>query len=348
MVENIFRLIGYCILFAVNALLFYFLHSHFHFVVLIIMLVAPLLSIIINIILIKTISVTVDNPAGTNSTGRQNEEIFFNINLNNKLPLLTLDAKVKIKTENTFFGTSGTKVFSVPVYAFSGYRLSLPIKPTLPGVLKISAEGIKVKDLMGFTYFSKKINVTSDVTVLPIYVSDIDFDFVNIEKGMLESEESSKRGNDFSEVSDIREYIPGDKLMNIHWKLSAKRDLLMVKDRTTMSDSQLVVLPELLSTSTQILEMIVVATYSVIRKMIETNITTRLIFYSPESYNYGNYRIDNIDDCDAAFSRMFYEKTYKTGDLAAHNMVAVYPEIKAYLHIIADESGIWIKVRENV
>ena len=26
----------------------------------------------------------------------------------------------------------------------------------------------------------------------------------------------------FSDVQEVREYIPGDKLMSIHWKLSAK------------------------------------------------------------------------------------------------------------------------------
>ena len=41
--------------------------------------------------------------------------------------------------------------------------------------------------------------------------------------------ESKKKGYDFSEVTGIREYIPGDKLQNIHWKLSAKKDILMVR-----------------------------------------------------------------------------------------------------------------------
>ena len=30
------------------------------------------------------------------------------------------------------------------------------------------------------------------------------------------------------EVSEIREYRPGDRMHNIHWKLSAKRDEIMV------------------------------------------------------------------------------------------------------------------------
>lgn len=44
-----------------------------------------------------------------------------------------------------------------------------------------------------------------------------------VSQGMNEAEESRKKGHDFSEVVDVREYQPGDKLQNIHWKLSAKK-----------------------------------------------------------------------------------------------------------------------------
>ena len=48
-------------------------------------------------------------------------------------------------------------------------------------------------------------------------------------------EESSKfsetqPGDDPSEVFDLREYVPGDKLNRIHWKLSSKKDEFIVKD----------------------------------------------------------------------------------------------------------------------
>ena len=38
------------------------------------------------------------------------------------------------------------------------------------------------------------------------------------------------KGDDVSQISQIRNYIPGDKLQNIHWKLSAKNEELQVKE----------------------------------------------------------------------------------------------------------------------
>ena len=40
----------------------------------------------------------------------------------------------------------------------------------------------------------------------------------------------TKKGDDPSEIFDIREYHPGDDIKRIHWKLSSKKEMLMVKD----------------------------------------------------------------------------------------------------------------------
>ena len=347
MLENKFRTIGYCILLAINGLLFYFLHSHFHFVVLIIMVLAPILSVAMNIALSGGVSVEMHNPAGNNTLAKQNEETFITVRIKNRTPFISLDAKLKLRIENVFFETAGEQIIVVPIRALSGYTMSLPLRPTLPGLVRVTAEGLKIKDIMGTHFIKKKYEVSHEFVVLPRYVAEVNYDAVNVEQGMLESDESTKRGSDFSDVSEIREYIPGDKLMSIHWKLSAKRDILMVKDRTSMSDRQIVVVPELCKRSRAQLEMTVTAAYSVIRTIIENNATARLMYYSAATYEYIDTRIDYREDADEAFCKMFYEKTYEQPDEAAINMASVHPEINAYLHITADESGVWMRIREN-
>jgi hypothetical protein len=63
---------------------------------------------------------------------------------------------------------------------------------------------------------------------VPVMVSRRSRDFAG------ESEEYSKEkgGDDSSQIFQIREYQPGDKLRSIHWKVSAKTDELMVKEQS--------------------------------------------------------------------------------------------------------------------
>lgn len=60
----------------------------------------------------------------------------------------------------------------------------------------------------------------------------------------VESDEYSmyQAGGDVSEIFAFREYIPGDRLQNIHWKLSEKTDSLIVKQPSFPISNQLVVL----------------------------------------------------------------------------------------------------------
>jgi len=357
-VENIVRIIGYLILYAICGMLYYFLHSHFYFIVMVIMTVAPFLSVFMAFVLRKKLTaqivqgvVSMENAENVSVIrepyGRQKEEFFFCLKLNNPTFFVSLDVKLTLEIENTFFETSGERIISVPVRAKKGYELSIPLMPTLPGIIKISLKKIYIKDLMGFCFLGKKMEESAEATVLPKALETVQYDKLAAQEGMLESEESNKRGNDFSDVQEIREYIPGDKLMSIHWKLSAKRDILMVKDRVSMSDKQLVIVPELYGADVQGLNMVVSAAYSIILQMLEEHTTIRLLFWSKNRYDYGDEKIEYKQDADEAFAKMFYEKKYDVSDEAASHMANVHPEMRAYLYINADNRKVNVQVKEN-
>lgn len=345
--ENIFRLIGYGIIFIIDVLLYYFLHSHFTFIVMILMIVAPVISMISAIILRKCITVEVSNLNPNTQYGRQNEEAYFLIKINNPTPIVALDVKLQINVENTFFKTTGEKIIAVPVYAFKGYTLSFPIVPKLPGIVSVKVSSVKIKDLMGFRNLRKKVNVQQELVIIPEEITESLGELSGFEAGMLESEESTKRGNDFSDVQEIREYIPGDKLMSIHWKLSAKRDILMVKDRVSMSDKQLVILPELCGGDRVLLEKVIVTAYSIIVNLIKDKTTVRLMYWSSARYEYEDVRLDYVEDINEAFAKMFYEETYMGYNDGAALMASVHPELKAYVHVYGDGGKVTVMIREN-
>ena len=346
MAEYIVRIIGYGILLFVNGMLYYFLHSQFYFFVLVLMIAGPILSGIAVAVLRRFLQVEINY--AQDSYGVQGETAYFVIQLKNPTWFVSLDAKVIVNVENTLLGTIGQQVFSVPIHAGKGETLTLPIVAGYPGLVRVSVSRVYVKDLMGFFQLKKAVDQAAELSILPREVNDIAYEKTALEQGMLESEESSKRGNDFSDVQEVREYIPGDKLMSIHWKLSAKRDILMVKDRVSMSDHQLVIVPELFLDQPVNLAAILTMTYSVILELIQEQTTVRLMYWSMNRYEYEDVRIDYKEELDAAFARMYYEKAYKNPNEAAEHMALVHPEMHAYLHVFTEGQGAQMVVRENV
>lgn len=347
--ESIVRLVIYGILLLINGLMYYFLHSHFYFMLMVIMLVAPFLSILMAFILKKYVNVTVEPAIRSSSSefGKQNDRVYFFVKITNPTFFVSLDTIVNLEIKNTFFKTNGKHRISMPVHMRKGGELELPIIPTLSGIVSISVDRIYIKDLMSFVRLKKKVSTSAETTVLPEIIGEYTYDRNALEQGALESEESSKKGNDFSDVQEIREYIPGDKLMSIHWKLSAKRDILMVKDRASMSDRQLVVLLELVKNSNEQLNMVLSSAYTLINQIVNDGTTIRLMYWSLSRYEYETSRIDYRSDLDEAFSKMFYEDTYLNMNEAAEHMSSVNPDIKSYLHITSDGSRVLMNIKEN-
>lgn len=111
--------------------------------------------------------------------------------------------------------------------------------PVCVGGVRMEITQVKCYDLLGFLALplpkkqwrqlrADTLLVLPNISEVPIYVSRQCRDFAG------ESEEFSKErgGDDPSEIFQIRDYQPGDKLRSVHWKLSAKTEELMVRENS--------------------------------------------------------------------------------------------------------------------
>lgn len=109
----------------------------------------------------------------------------------------------------------------------------VPVQPVHTGVLSIRVVEIRLFDYMGlFSAKGKKKPQGCTAAVLPrIYPMEIEGET----GGLLGNREiheavAAETGTDSQEIFDTRLYQRGDMLKNIHWKLSAKGEDLMVKE----------------------------------------------------------------------------------------------------------------------
>lgn len=101
------------------------------------------------------------------------------------------------------------------------------------GYLNIGIENAYIYDMFAFLSFKCKIkNGQSMLMVLP-KITPIAVDFNDFKRIAIDEEEVFRGDIERKGLMDkyeIREFIPGDSLNRIHWKLTAKNDEFMVKD----------------------------------------------------------------------------------------------------------------------
>lgn len=115
--------------------------------------------------------------------------------------------------------------------AASGRSFCRTLTSARAGHLEAAVDSCRIYDL--FHLFSRELTgiVPAAVLVLPHRTKTAADDVFQTVENLPAAEELKGTGIEIEPDADVREYIPGDELKTIHWKLSAKRDALMVRER---------------------------------------------------------------------------------------------------------------------
>lgn len=103
---------------------------------------------------------------------------------------------------------------------------------------------VRIYDWTGWFYLTKRLNQAATVQLLPkVQVLPLQLSLaLNNFYGEADVYDDLRGGTDPSQVFQIREYILGDRLQNIHWKLSAKSDEWMVREQSLPKGCPIVLL----------------------------------------------------------------------------------------------------------
>ena len=193
----------------------------------VLLLVLPLGSLPIHLFLRKRLRVRVEAPAVV----RKGDEGSVTICLENPTLLPALRIRCRVTTRNQLNDERCTR--NVMTWAFpKGQRCtSLRLGSEYCGRIQISVEQVKLYDCFGLIGVPCGCSAEAHMTVQP--------DTFPIRVNLIpnpDSQEDSdtysqeRPGADLTETFQIREYVPGDSMRQIHWKLSGKFDRLIVRD----------------------------------------------------------------------------------------------------------------------
>lgn len=126
------------------------------------------------------------------------------------------------------------------------HEIDISFKSLCCGMHEVSVYDIKLYDALLLFGCSKKVTFRKNLIIYPQTVQ------VNIMRRDLSSVESdgiiydkNRRGNDKSEIFELRDYVPGDDVKSIHWKLSSKLDKPVVREFSRPNNYKTMILCDL-------------------------------------------------------------------------------------------------------
>ena len=157
---------------------------------------------------------------------------------------VTRSVIVEAEGYNTMFDTTVRKRYLLPITG-SENTYKLEVHPSRCGRITVGCRGVWVQDLLRL--FSVPTEAFAPVqSVIHPHRVDVDLELSRTAIGTprVDGLMQNRKGSDQREMFDIREYVPGDDVRSIHWKLSAKADELIVRQASDPSHYDIVILPD--------------------------------------------------------------------------------------------------------
>lgn len=338
------RIFSYLVIFVLDILLYVILRSYFFMVIAVMLTICAAASAFGMWKLAGRIRLE----AGMDSDVTERDEtVFVNLRLVNPIWYAALDSKLSMRAANTFLGSESGLEVSMPVKPGGVSALMLPIKLIHLGRFQVSCAWYQIQDLMGMVSFQIPCRIACDVNIIPKANQNQEIEISGYLSGMAETEESHQKGSDFAEVSDIREYIPGDRIRDIHWKLSAKQDTLMVKERVSMAGSEIMILLQL-SDNKDYTQQILSYGFDMVLAFIAQRVPVCLICWNQKNYQFEEFSCSSRQELCQAFAQI-YETPFRERlqELQEQYMKNCYPFLGTYLVVLESHGKVQVVIRDN-
>ncbi len=192
-----------------------------------VLIILPVLTWALNFYTKKHISVFMRMPA----TSSKNKDAEIRVILSNDSVFPVFCSYVEVLIKNTLTDESEKVDLCLSAASKGSSEGSFTVNSDKCGYLRVSIGKILLADIFGFLPVKTLSDSEGKMTVMPdTFEMNISI-AMNYVSSMDEEDYSpDKSGNDYSETFQIREYVPGDSLKSIHWKLSDKLDKTMVRE----------------------------------------------------------------------------------------------------------------------
>ncbi len=218
--------------------------------------------------------------------------------------------------KNAFFKHNDVGEFQFFAPPLSKNRYKIEVRSRHAGKVDVFFKKARVLDYFGVFSLPVRMKKRFSISFLP-RIHSIE---PTLRKNTYTASETNlysqhKSGDDPAEVFAIREYVDGDKLSRIHWKLSSKQDSYMVKDYSLPINEAVLILPELVfdegdEANLDLIDAVLEIAFSLSHTLVERKTLHAIGYYNAEADKVCVQKIGDLDDLYSVFGEIFNTSTY--------------------------------------
>lgn len=277
--------------------------------------------------------------APLNEYVEENNSPVFVLNTENKGKFGLFACDVYFKVENRYFPNETVHKLAIPLTRKSN-SFKIPIESSEIGLVTLTVQKMVMHDYLSIVQKEFEYSLESSIPIFPKERSIGDFPPAVPKDGPDEFTESENIGNVSSDVKEIREYRPGDRLQRIHWKLSAKLDDLFVKEMANTSSLAIILIPELCRSEIHDTAQTLL---SCIKVMYQKKERFELCIYNDKSCDYSFFTVTSEEEMLEAMTHFYCQPLYDGRQNALDTYTNSCEKIATVIHIV----GKRIKVGEQ-
>ena len=240
--------------------------------------------------------------------------------LESRCPLFFSRGEAKIKISHKFASKPEIIKLKFPVHPFNTTRLTFYVQADFCGAVQIKGDKVRVYDLFRLFHTNIRSPHRRDtILILPKPIPiPLDESAPPVEQ-MESNRYADKAGDDPSELYAVREYVAGDPVSRMHWKLSSRLDKLMLKEFGFPVEKFALILVEYFPTQNSIPEAQALLTliYSMAFQMIRMEHPFILAWYDGNKGEMLQCQPDSENALVDAFRNLYRSMQTMTGDSSA-------------------------------
>lgn len=223
--------------------------------------------------------------------------------------------------------------------AFDKRRVFVSVDAPYAALVEASVSRLKVCDCFGVFAFPAKQKKSALRLLMTPAAKIEEVRFETVRRLIPDSDvySDTQKGDDRSQVFELREYNEGDDLRNVHWPLSTKHDMLIVKEFSKPLDESCTVLVESSlggaprEAVKQRADRVLAQFIALTAQLIEEGQPAEVCFYSPSAKRLCAIEVKKLEDTAAVMKAFLSEElpsepalTYRTYKEAQSEAAAYY------------------------